>query len=278
MIRRIVARKPPDLSIASARHLAAACKDYGAELEFPIGHLHLPPAIDLSELHVRTGDAQIVSDMVVKGASEPARQPSTFPRPACFSRCYRQILCGSSASSIPTAAAYTIFAVSCLAVTFHGHPQCAANAEQTRTQTSTLQGWLVAMLATALSTIYLTGVFKRVQISPLRQQLRPDVLQRSDGVLRFVGWSHFRTGFLLLMPVLLLTTLMTAAPERICMISEIRMMLIGCSFSACKSLHVAHRARVGAAVHSQQASSRREMLRCCVTFALQTASQYVNPG
>ena len=140
------------------------------------------------------------------------------------------LACGLAPASIPTLIAYTIFVLSCLAMAVVGHPQCSALEQKTFTsyQAETLQGWVTAALAVVICSLH---PFKKTTINTQQTIL----LQRQRNVRMFVSKYHVRVGVLILAAGVFLSTLMTVVPSRFCLVSEVRMLFIGATFTAGKS-------------------------------------------
>lgn len=147
---------------------------------------------------------------------------------------------GVSLSSLPTIVAYTVFMASCIVMAIVQHPQCAdpGQLQHTRNQATMLQGWVLSMLATAFTSIIMSGAVlsrKRTVSSPQgASAAQDDVLKRNASVLSFVGWCHLRTGCLVMLPSVVLTFFMSVFPDRVCLTSEMRLLFVGSVFTACK--------------------------------------------
>ncbi len=151
-------------------------------------------------------------------------------------RCAQRMPCAVAPASFPTIIAYAVLVVSCLVMAAVGHPQCSAPGQlaNTRNHAETLQGWVVAMVAAGLCGFYVSGAGMHAPSDLKLKALQSLSLQRSEGVRVYVTKIHLRTLALVLAPSVLITALISIVPERVCLISEVRVLFIGAIFTACK--------------------------------------------
>ena len=117
-----------------------------------------------------------------------------------------------------------------------GNPQCADEQQvgHTRNQAEVLLGWVVTLLVAGFCGIKVSGALKFALRGKEKAKATSILLQRSEGVRAYVTQFHLRTMLLHIVPCVLLAVLMSIFPERVCLTSEVRILFIGATFTACK--------------------------------------------
>jgi hypothetical protein len=154
-----------------------------------------------------------------------------------MAKCSCRLPFGQSAVSIPTIIANVSFVLALGIMALVGHPQCAVESQVPFTQkhAATLQGWVLAMLAAAVCGIYISGASVNTSQVPGRALLRVAALERFEQVRVHVTQAHLHFLGMVIFPGALLTLLISAFPNRVCLMSEVRVLIIGATFCSSTS-------------------------------------------